>query len=65
MEVKTNKDIRDFINFPLKLYKGCEFFVPPLYGEEKISDALLFAKDLKDRYSVLWAYYDIFSETKI
>ena len=34
-EVKTNKDIRDFINFPLKLYKDCEFFVPPLYGEEK------------------------------
>ncbi len=28
------------------------------YGKEKISDALLYAKDLKDRYSVLWTYYD-------
>jgi glycerol-1-phosphate dehydrogenase [NAD(P)+] len=30
-----------------------------LYGEEKIADALLYAKDLKDRYSVLWMYYDL------
>ncbi len=29
------------------------------YGSEKISDALLYAKDLKDRYSVLWMYYDL------
>ena len=25
-----------------------------LYGEQKISDAMLYAKDLKDRYTVLW-----------
>ncbi len=31
-----------------------------VYGEEKIHDALLYAKDLKDRYSVLWTYYDCF-----
>ncbi len=30
-----------------------------LYGKEKINDALLYAKDLKDRYSVLWMYYDL------
>lgn len=30
-----------------------------LYGEKKIGDALVFAKDLKDRYSVLWMYYDL------
>ena len=29
------------------------------YGKEKIDDALLYAKDLKDRYSVLWMYYDL------
>ncbi len=28
------------------------------YGEKKTADALLYAKDLKDRYSVLWTYYD-------
>ena len=30
-----------------------------LYGEKKIQDTLLYAKDLKDRYSVLWMYYDL------
>ncbi len=30
------------------------------YGERKINDALFYAKDLKDRYSVLWMYYDCF-----
>lgn len=30
------------------------------YGSEKIKNALWFAKDLKDRYSVLWMYFDIF-----
>ena len=34
-EVKTKKDIKEFIEFPLRLYKGCEWFVPPLYGDEK------------------------------
>lgn len=32
-----------------------------LYGEEKIADALLYAKDLKDRYSVLWMYFELLS----
>jgi len=31
------------------------------YGEEKIADAWLYSKDLKDRYSVLWMYYDLFA----
>jgi hypothetical protein len=34
-EVKTRREKRDFLNFPLKLYKGCPFFVPPLYADEK------------------------------
>lgn len=28
-----------------------------LYGKEKIQDAIWFAKDLKDRYTVLWLYF--------
>ena len=28
-----------------------------LYGEEKIKNATLYAKDLKDRYSVLWLFF--------
>ena len=32
-----------------------------LYGQKKIDDAKLYAKDLKDRYTVLWMYYDLFN----
>lgn len=39
----------------------CDFI--SLYGEEKIADALLYAKDLKDRYSVLWMYFDLFANS--
>lgn len=31
-----------------------------LYGKDKISTAIHYAKDLKDRYTVLWMYYDLF-----
>ena len=34
-EVKSSRDIREFIEFPLRLYKECPYFVPPLYGDEK------------------------------
>jgi len=33
-----------------------------LYGVEKIADAILYAKELKDRYTVLWTYYDLFGD---
>jgi len=32
-----------------------------LYGKEKIRDAMLYGKDLKNRYSMLWLYYSLFS----
>ena len=31
------------------------------YGRDRIDDGVLYAKDTKDRYTVLWMYYDIFS----
>lgn len=31
------------------------------YGEKKIHDAMFYGKDLKNRYSVLWLYYTLFS----
>lgn len=34
-EVKSAKQKREFIEFPLKLYKDNPYFVPPLYGDEK------------------------------
>lgn len=30
-----------------------------IYGKEKILDAIKYAKDLKDRYTVLWLNYDV------
>lgn len=30
------------------------------YGNDCINDAVLYAKDLKDRYTVLWLYYEYF-----
>lgn len=30
------------------------------YDEKKLRNAVLYAKDLKDRYTVIWLYYDLF-----
>lgn len=35
-----------------------------MYGQQKIRDAMLYGKDLKDRYSMLWIYYSLFSGKK-
>lgn len=32
-----------------------------MYGRDKIRNAMLYGKDLKNRYSVLWLYYELFS----
>ena len=34
-EVKTKKEQKQFVEFPLRLYKDNPCFVPPLYGDEK------------------------------
>ena len=33
-EVKTKKEQKQFVDFPLDLYKDNPYFVPPLYGDE-------------------------------
>lgn len=50
-EVITKKEIKDFINFPIRLYKKNQYFVPPLYADE----LKMFRKD--------YVYYDT-SESK-
>ena len=35
VEVRTKREQKDFIDFPLELYKGNPYFVPCLYGDEK------------------------------
>jgi hypothetical protein len=34
-EAKSRKEQKDFLGFPQKLYRGCPYFVPPLYSDEK------------------------------
>lgn len=34
VEVLTKKQRKEFVEYPLRLYKGNEWFVPPLYGDE-------------------------------
>ena len=34
-KVETRKEQKEFLDFPLKLYKGNPYFVPPLYMDEK------------------------------
>ena len=33
-EVKSRRERKEFVEFPLKLYKGVPWFCPPLYGDE-------------------------------
>ena len=33
-EVKNRRDAKLFVEFPLKLYRDCQWFVPPLYADE-------------------------------
>ena len=35
-EVKSKKEVKQFIELPLKMYKDCPYFVPPLYMSEKV-----------------------------
>ncbi|MEL0186614.1 MAG: GTP cyclohydrolase [Flavobacteriaceae bacterium] len=32
--VKNSKQVKDFVMFPFKLYKDCEYWVPPIINEE-------------------------------
>ena len=34
IKVETKKQRKEFVEYPLRLYKNNEFFVPPLYGDE-------------------------------
>jgi len=33
-EVKTKKQMKKFVEFPLKLYENCPYYVPQFYGDE-------------------------------
>ena len=54
---KEVSDILSLVGLDIK-----EFY--SLYGKEKIENAILYAKDLKDRYTVLWMNYDFYKDAK-
>ena len=35
VEVRSKKDRKEFLEYPLRMYKGNPYFVPPLYADEK------------------------------
>lgn len=51
-EVKGARDIKEFIEFPLRLYKNCPYFAPPLYSDEK--KLLLSGGETEDADSVFF-----------
>ena len=59
-EMPASEDISDMLSLVGLDIK--EFF--SLYGKEKIEKAILYAKDLKDRYTVLWINYDFYGDKK-
>lgn len=60
-EVKTKKEKKDFLNFPLKLYKKCPYFVPPLYLDEK----KIFNEDYVYYDQAKAVYYNAYIDGKI
>ena len=60
-EVKTRKEIRDFVNFPLRLYKGNPYFVPCFYADE----FALFKDDYLYRDQADYVCYSVYDGKKI
>ena len=55
-EMPSSSDIKEMLS--VAKMDIAEFY--DMYGISKINDAISYAKDLKDRYTVLWLYYDLF-----
>lgn len=61
VKVESKKQIKEFIEFPLNLYKGNPYFVPPLYGDEKS----MFKKDYHYRETCDYACYLAYLDGKV
>ena len=60
-EVKTKKEQKEFLNFPLNLYKDNPYFVPPLYMDEK----KIFKKDYLYLDQAKAVYFNAYKDNKI
>ena len=61
IEVKTKKQQKEFIDFPLIMYKDNPYFVPPLYGDEK----KMFRADFVYNDTCEAVYYNAYREGKM
>lgn len=61
IEVKTKKQQKDFLMFPIKLYKGNPCFVPPLWMDEK----KIFRKDYVYYDTCEAVYYNAYRDGKM
>ncbi len=61
VEVKTKKEQKRFIDFPLELYRGNAYFVPPLYSDEK----KLFSKNFVYREQCECVYFNAYDNDKL
>lgn len=57
-EVKTKKQQKEFIEYPLKMYKDNPYFVPPLYGDEK----KMFSDDFVYKDTCETVYYNAYRD---
>ncbi len=60
-EATTKRLQKAFLDFPLKLYKDCPYFVPPLYGDEK----KLFRKDYVYNDTCETVYYNAYRDGRM
>ncbi|MBQ2191629.1 MAG: hypothetical protein II409_04390, partial [Clostridia bacterium] len=61
VEAKTKKQQKEFIDFPLKMYKDNPYFVPPLYGDEK----KIFRSDFVYNDTCDAVYYNAYRDGKM
>lgn len=61
VKVKTKKQQKEFLNFPLNLYKNNPYFVPPLYMDEK----QIFKKNYVYYETCEAIYYNAYIDGKI
>ncbi len=60
-EVKTRREQREFLSFPLDLYRGSKFFVPPLYADEK----KMFSRNFVYNDCCDWTCWNAYRDGKI
>ncbi len=60
-EALTKKMQKEFIEFPLKMYKDCPYFVPPFYGDEKS----IFKKEYVYSDTCDTVYYNAYRDGKM